>query len=317
MSEAAVLTSVDIKTDAVAVPATVPIDSSSESNQNTTLPEGTGAKTSAEKFGYREISETLTNTYMDTEMNNSTICDIIAVYLKGQKILYTEAKTYCEQKLTFLMLPTILITVTCSVLNVVIKDLPYGTTIVSGLNGLVAFILALISYLKLDARAEAHRTSAYKFDKLQSYVEFYSGKILFVTSASKDLGKVIVETENNVREIKETNQFVLPEYIRYNYPKLCGYNVFSEVKKIQTREMRLVNELKDIFNDMLELQSAPPTDLVASSRLNELEVTKKMKTDEIIRMKDAYLNIDRDYEDEMRKYRETTRRWHICGCLKV
>jgi len=315
MSEAAVLTSIEVKPDPTVHKSPI------ESIENVLLPEGIVSTTKSstvqiDKFGYREISETLTNTYMDTEMNNSTICDIIAVYLKGQKILYTEAKTYCEQKLTFLMLPTIFITVTCSVLNVVIKDLPYGTTIVSGLNGLVAFILALISYLKLDARAEAHRTSAYKFDKLQSFVEFYSGKILFVTSASKDLGKVIVETENNVREIKETNQFVLPEYIRYNYPKLCGYNVFSEVKKIQTREMRLVNELKDMFNDMLELQAAPPTE-AGALRLKELEVTKKMKTDEIIQMKDAYLNIDRDYEDEMRKYRETTRRWQICGCMKV
>lgn len=305
------LTAVEVKSDV----ATVPINSTSE---NAKLPEGTGnTTTSIEKFGYREISETLTTAYMDTEMNNSTICDIIAVYLKGQKILYTEAKTYCEQKLTFLMLPTIFITVVCSVLNVVIKDLSYGTTIVSGLNGLVAFVLALISYLKLDARAEAHRTSAYKFDKLQSYVEFYSGKILFVTDVSKDLGKVIVETENNVREIKETNQFVLPEHIRYSYPKLSGYNVFSEVKKIQTREMRLVNELKDIFNDILELQSAPPSD-EKEMRLQVLERAKKDKIDAILAMKNAYLTIDRDYEDEMRRYREKSQAcWQICGCLKV
>ena len=29
----------------------------------------------------------------------STALDILAIYMKGQKILYTEAKTYCEQKL--------------------------------------------------------------------------------------------------------------------------------------------------------------------------------------------------------------------------
>jgi len=310
-------------TQTTAVPVVAPNSTSNSPLENVFLPSGKGDTTLThvslpfEKCGFREVNETLTMTYVDAEMNNATICDIIAVYLKGQKILYTEAKTYCEQRLTFLMLPTIFITVACSVLNVVIKDISYGTTIVSGLNGLVAFVLALISYLKLDARAEAHRTSAYKFDKLQSYVEFYSGKLLFVTSASKDLGKVIMETESNVREIKETNQFVLPEHIRYSYPRLCGYNVFSEVKKIQTREMRLVNELKDILNDILAVQSASQTD-ESAARLKELEMAQKAKTDSIIRMKNEYLSIDKDFEDEMKLYRDNSRRyWQLCSCLKV
>jgi len=206
------------------------------------------------RYTFREIKDDFSHTYTTMEDNNSTICDVLALYIKGQKILYTEAKTHCEQRLTFLMLPAILITVICSVLSNVLKDEVYGTTITSSLNGLNAFILGLINFLKLDTRAEAHRTSAYKFDKLESKMEFSSGKLMYITDFSKELGKVIDDAESQVREIKETNQFVLPEKIRYAYPKLYNTNLFAEVKRIGVQQSILLEELKNHQNDLLSLQ---------------------------------------------------------------
>jgi hypothetical protein len=206
------------------------------------------------RYTFKEIKDDFSFTYTTMEDNNSTICDVLALYIKGQKILYTEAKTHCEQRLTFLMLPAILITVICSVLSNVLKDEVYGTTITSSSNGLNAFILGLINFLKLDTRAEAHRTSAYKFDKLESKMEFSSGKLMYITDFSKELGKVIDEAESQVREIKETNQFVLPEKIRYAYPKLYNTNLFAEVKRIGVQQSILLEELKNHQNDLLGLQ---------------------------------------------------------------
>lgn len=206
------------------------------------------------RYTFREIKNDFSHTYTTMEDNNSTICDVLALYIKGQKILYTEAKTHCEQRLTFLMLPAILITVICSVLSNVLKDEVYGTTITSSLNGLNAFILGLINFLKLDTRAEAHRTSAYKFDKLESKMEFSSGKLMYITDFSKELGNVIDEAEMQVREIKETNQFVLPEKIRYSYPKLYNTNLFAEVKRIGVQQSILLEELKNHQNELLLLQ---------------------------------------------------------------
>ena len=45
-------------------------------------------------------------------------------------------------------------------------------------NAFIAFLLAIINYLKLDATSEAHKISSHQYDKLQSYVEFQSGQIL-------------------------------------------------------------------------------------------------------------------------------------------
>jgi hypothetical protein len=124
------------------------------------------------------------NNYTSDNTNNSNIIDVIGIYIKGQKILYTEAKTSCEQRLNFLMLPSILFTILSSIVNLLIDNIN-GKIITTILNGLITFILALINYLKLDARAEAHRSSAYKYDKLLTYIEFQSCKQLFLNLRKK------------------------------------------------------------------------------------------------------------------------------------
>ncbi len=48
----------------------------------------------------------------------------------------------------------------------------------STLNGIITFLLAIINYLKLDANAEAHKISAYQYSKLKAQIEFSSGEVL-------------------------------------------------------------------------------------------------------------------------------------------
>jgi len=249
------------------------------------------------RYTYREIDDDFAATYSTNEFNNSTICDLIALYVRGQKVLYTEAKTHCEQKLTFLMLPAILITVACSVLSVVLKGYDQGTTITSGLNGINAFILALINYLKLDTRAEAHRTSAYKFDKLETDLEFNSGKLMFLTDFSAQLPKIVEKAEAQVREIKETNQFVLPESIRRTYPILYGTNLFAEVKLLIIEEMKYMNQLKDALNKKLELEKAD----ASSDMLRPLKETINQNVEQLIMFKKTYIRLDKEFAKELDK----------------
>ena len=248
-------------------------------------------------YTYREIDDDFAATYCTNEFNNSTICDLIALYVRGQKVLYTEAKTHCEQKLTFLMLPAILITVACSVLSVVLKGYDQGTTITSGLNGINAFILALINYLKLDTRAEAHRTSAYKFDKLETDLEFNSGKLMFLTDFSAQLPKIVEKAEAQVREIKETNQFVLPESIRRTYPILYGTNLFAEVKLLIIEEMKYMNQLKDALNKKLELERVK----ASSDVVRPLKETINQTVEQLIMYKKTYIRLDHEFASELKQ----------------
>ena len=266
-------------------------------------------------YTFREIKDDFHHSYTTDEDNNSTICDIIALYVKGQKILYTEAKTHCEQRLTFLMLPAIMITVVCSVLSNVLKDESYGTTITSSLNGINAFILALINYLKLDTRAEAHRTSAYKFDKLESKLQFSSGKLMFNSDFSKEVGKVIDDAETQVREIKETNQFVLPEKIRYAYPKLYNTNLFAEVKRINIAQSMLIETLKNAQNRILALKRAGSEQ---SQDMKDVQTTIENTIKDIMKVNYDFHKLGDDFIIEIRQNKSCMCYYCTpCGWFKV
>jgi Na+/phosphate symporter len=173
---------------------------------------------------------------------------------------------------------------------------------VSSLNGFNAFLLALISYLKLDAKSEAHRTSAYKFDKLQSQLEFSSGKSMFSEMTYDDMIKIINDAEANVREIKETNKFILPEAIRNQYPKLCNTNVFAEVKRVQNTEMQMTNTLMNILNEQQWFRRKAKERELTDDEMERKRELKKKELDvihEIISLKDDYLLIDDQFEKEM------------------
>jgi hypothetical protein len=177
----------------------------------------------------------LYNDYKENDdINDSCALDIIAVYLKGQKNIYMESKLYCQQILNILMLPAIFISALSSVLSLSFDNFEFNPILISSLNGFNTFLLSLISYLKLDAKAEAHRMSSDKFDNLQSQCEFKSGQVLLfdMIEKKKNLNKFLETIEKEVIEIKSTNQFIIPERIRNRYIYTYSTNVFALVKEL-------------------------------------------------------------------------------------
>jgi hypothetical protein len=285
---------------------------------------------------FREICDILNQNYNYEEAIKSTTLDIISVYLRGQKVLYIEAKTYCEQQLYALMLPTIAITAICSVISVVLKDLAWGAILVSCLTATNTFVLSLITYLKLDAKAEAHKTSAYSYESLQSSCEFSSGKILLqgLADVSDDLSATEEEKraaqkshadimnmiEVRVKEIKDSNKFVLPEIIRYKFPKVYSTNVFTEVKRLQNQEIILINRLKVIVNKIrkLEEEREKLRPLVYKQQLDDLNDEQDVALDSIINYRNTYLDIDKTFRKEIDdEVAASRRRCGVCRWLKT
>jgi hypothetical protein len=155
------------------------------------------------KLTYNDVREQINKSYeQDIVHRYSSALDILASYIKGQKIIYMESRAYTVQLLNILMLPCIFISAIITDLQSSFYEFYY---ILAGLSALITCLLAIINYSKLDCESEAHKISSHQYDKLQTYVEFQSGQVLLFSNP-------ILNNENMTRFCNKQKQQIATSY---------------------------------------------------------------------------------------------------------
>jgi hypothetical protein len=225
------------------------------------------------KLSYNDVRRQINKSYeQDIVHRYSSALDILASYLKGQKIIYMEARYSTVTILNCLMLPCIFLSALISVIQTPLNATPYGNYVISAISAFIAFILAIINYLRLDAASEAHKISSSKYDKLQANVEFQSGHVLLFSDP-------LLTAENVVRQWEEQRKVIECSCPYAASSSSSSYSASSSASSVELAKNRAewisTEERKFIAKINTDRQAAESA-LIASMRDNIDNIDKRI-----------------------------------------
>ena len=206
------------------------------------------------KLCYEDIERSL-NKYYDVSPDNkySSEIDILTTYMKGQKNLYIQAKYLSQRKLNCLMFPSLFLAAFITIVAPFIECQHWSTGFISGCNAIVALLISLINFMKLESSVELYLQMANQYDNLETMLELTNSRIM-VLNREEDISLLVLtkikEVEKKISEIKLPNSILIPEEVRVHFPLISHINIFSFIKKTEIYKKNLIEKLRDVTNEI-------------------------------------------------------------------
>lgn len=244
-------------------------DNKSDISQDNYEIHDTNERVNYNKLSYNDVRRQISKSYeQDAVHRYSSALDILASYLKGQKIIYMESRNNTMNTLNRLMLPAIFLSAVASVVQSPFQCDKHGEIVLSSISAFVAFLLSIINYLKLDASAEAHKISSHQYDKLQTYIEFQSGNVLLFSDP-------ILTTDTLMREWYEHNKI-----IEISCPHSSEGSQMSKRQEWLGEERR--KKINKIYKDRQEAEITMIKDMRKNIRSIEEKISDIKETNQFI-----------------------------------
>ena len=231
------------------------------------------------KLELKDVEYKINKSYYDINHQYSSALDILASYLKGHKIVYMEAKSYCETHLNLYMMPSLMFSTGATVLSSYANQFSWGPLFISALNGCISFLLAIVNYLKLDAASEAHKISAHQYDKLQTTVEFTSGSVLLFRYNG------LQKEEYELEQLKE-KELIFEKKLKLDNKMKEDVDIGNDIKELNVIKDEIIQKEIKIKNDTLDIEKEMKKKLDdVEKKIAEIKETNQFIIPRTIRMR--------------------------------
>jgi hypothetical protein len=281
-------------------------------------------------LSFHDVEKSLAQ-YYSRENTFSSEVDILATYLKGQKNIYIQSNILCKRKLNLLTIPALALTSATIIFAPFTIEYKWGGIFISVMNAVIALLLSMINYLKLESALEMYIYLTKQYEKMELSIELTNHKLIYIDNV-KEQEQIIIpklkEIENKISDIKESHLSILiPEEVKQIFPVICHINILSFIKKIENYKRNLIIQFKDVKNEiryirykhpeLFDFSRSPHKEQTESAsreknRLPTLLTHKEFIREELLHYKKAYGYIDEIFAREIKYAEYMNQSWFCC-----
>ena len=207
---------------------------------------------SFKKKAYSDIEKSLSK-YYDNENKYSSKLGILITFLKGQKHIFLQSKSFTQMKLNILMFPILIISSFIAASAPFLQNNSWNGGFISGLNIIISSFISIMNYMKYETKIEMFSQLATNYDKMEISLEMSNSKLLFIDNENEKNELVLTklnEVENKINELKEIYNILIPDEVRHMFPIICNLNILSLIKKMEKYRKNLIHKFKDVKNEI-------------------------------------------------------------------